>query len=171
MRSFELIEFHHHSQEFHRPDQPDRESFHHGASSPGLPLPTAIQDDRVEEIYQDQHVLLPPFLAAREVVPQLSPSCASLGMNAGILPSVIASNLHQEAPPKAHPCTSFNASFVVDLPSINIATMRESMSHQRTLFWDLKLTSRWAKIGLTTLSKLPLFNKCDFLLAKQAQCN
>ena len=105
-------------------------------------------------------------------MPQLSPSCASLGTNAGILPSVIASNLHQEEPPKAHPCTSFNASVVVDLPSLFIATTRESMSHQRTLLWDPKLTSRWAKFGLTALSKLPLFNQVGgFLLAEQMQCN
>ena len=77
--AFELVEFHHLSQEFYRLDQPARESLYHGASSPGLPLPTATRDDRVEEIFfQDRYALLPPHIVAREVVPQLSPSCASL---------------------------------------------------------------------------------------------
>ena len=84
MGSFELIEFHYLSQEFHRPDKPARESFYHGASSPGLPLPTDW-DDRVGEIFfQDRHAILPPHLVARDVVSQLSPSCASFEKKAGI---------------------------------------------------------------------------------------
>ena len=44
MGSFELVEFYHLRQEFHRPDQPARESLYHGAYSPDLPLPTATWD-------------------------------------------------------------------------------------------------------------------------------
>ena len=51
MGSFELVEFHHLSQEFYRLDQPARESLYRGVSSPGLPLPASTRDDRVKEIF------------------------------------------------------------------------------------------------------------------------
>ena len=139
MGSFELVEFHHLSQEFYRLDQPARESLYHGASSPGLPLPTATWDNRVEEIFfQDRHALLPPHIVAIEVVPQLSPSCASLKTKAGILPSVLAAKLHQAAPPKVHPYSSSNASFTVDSPSLNNPVTPESLRDKYTLIWNLK---------------------------------
>ena len=41
MGSFELVEFHHLTQEFHRLDQLAGESFYHDVSRPGLLLLTA----------------------------------------------------------------------------------------------------------------------------------
>ena len=137
MGFFELVEFHHLSQEFHRPDQPARESLYHGASGPGLPLPTATRDDRVEEIFQDRHDLLPPHLVAREVVPQLSPNCARFEMKAGILSSILAANVHQAAPPEAQPYPPLRRPSVVELPSLIMPVTRESL-RCKFLHFDLE---------------------------------
>ena len=162
MGSFELVEFYHLRQEFHRPDQPARESFHHGASSPGLTRPTTTGDDRVEEIFfQDRHALLPPHLVAREVVPQLSPSCASFEMKAGILPSILAANVHQVAPPEAQPCPSLRSPSVDELPSLIMPVTRGSLRCEYTSIWDLKLTSLW-----TNNSSIMVLTKTAMLLSK-----
>ena len=174
MGSFELVEFHHLSQEFYRLDQPARESLYHGASSPGLPLPTATRDDRVEEIFfQDRHALFLPHIVAREVVPQLSLSCASSKTKAGFLLSVLAENLHQAAPPKAHPHSLLEASLASELSSINSVMTRGNLRHKYALIWDLNIASRWEKVASTTLSKLPCSSRSSFLCSEQTQwhCN
>ena len=136
MRSFELVEFDHHIQEFHRPDQLARESLYHGDYNPGLPLLTTTRDDRVKEIFfQDRHALLPSHIVASEVVLQLSPSCAISDTKAFFLLSVLAANLHQHqaAPPKAHPHSLLDDSLASELSSIKIVMPLGNLRHNYAL--------------------------------------